>query len=123
MLSNWFYDKYMVLNPEKCHFLLFGVKENEQFVLIYSDITLKHSSHKIILGVTTDNKLSSDEHINNIHKIANKKFNARSRINHYIKIIAILQLLSPYFEVLLQTMCKFSYDRSLQVPEWTSPDM
>ena len=46
ILSNWFYDKYVVLNPRKCHFLLFSVKENEQFDLISSDITLKHNTHK-----------------------------------------------------------------------------
>ena len=37
--------------------MLFGVKENEQFDLICNDITLKHSSHEKILGVTIDNKL------------------------------------------------------------------
>ena len=34
ILSNWFYDNYMVLNPGKCHFMLFGIKENEQFDLL-----------------------------------------------------------------------------------------
>ena len=53
--------------------MLFGVKENEQFDLICNVITLKHSSHKKILGVTTDNKLCFDEHIINIFKTANKK--------------------------------------------------
>ena len=48
VLSNWFYDNYMVLNPGKCHFMLFGVKENEQFDLLCYDITLKHSSHEKI---------------------------------------------------------------------------
>ena len=75
----------MVLNPGKYHFMLFDVKENKQFDLIFSDITLKHSSHEDILGVTIDNKLSFDEHIFNICKTANKKLNALSRINHYIK--------------------------------------
>ena len=65
--------------------MLFGVKENEQFDLICNDITLKHSSHEKILGVTIDNKLSFDEHIINICKTANKKLNALSRINHYMK--------------------------------------
>ena len=91
--------------------MLFGVKENEQFDLICNDITLKHSSHEKILGVTIDNKLSFDEHIINICKTANKKLNALSRINHYMKQnqkeIFILhnlsfQLLSPYLNVLLQ---------------------
>ena len=80
-----FYDNYMVLNPGKCHFMLFGVKENDQFDLLCNDITLKHSSHEKILGVTIGNKLSFDEHIINICKIANKILNAFSKINHYVK--------------------------------------
>ena len=85
ILSNWFHGNYMVLNPGKCHFMLFGVKENEQFDLICNDITLKHSSHEKILGVIIDNKLSFDKHIINICKTANKKLIALSRINHYMK--------------------------------------
>ena len=84
ILSNWFYDNYMVLNPGKCHFMLFGVKENEQFDLLCNDIILKHSSHKKNIGVAIDNKLSFDEHIN-ICKTANKNLNALSRINHNMK--------------------------------------
>ena len=68
----------------KCH-LLFDVKEHEQFDLMSNDITLKHNSHKKILGVTIDNKLSFDEHINNICKTAHKKLNGFSRINHCMK--------------------------------------
>ena len=29
ILSNWFYGNYMVLNPGKCLFILFGIKENK----------------------------------------------------------------------------------------------
>ena len=86
ILFNWFFDNCMVLNPEKCHFMMFNVKENEQFDVIYNGITLKHSSHEKILGVTINNKLSSDEH-NNIYKTANKNLSVLSRINHYIKQI------------------------------------
>ena len=63
----------MVPNPGNCHFMLFGVKENEQFELTCNDITLKHSSQEKILDVTIDNKLSFDEHITDIYKTANKK--------------------------------------------------
>ena len=48
----------MVLNPGKCHFMLFGLKGSDEFDVICNDITLKHSSHEKVLGVTTDNKLS-----------------------------------------------------------------
>ena len=72
VLYNWFYDNYIALNPGKCHFMLFGIKENEQYDLICNDITLKHSSNENVLGVTIDNKLSFDEHIINICKTAKK---------------------------------------------------
>ena len=44
ILSNWFYDNYLVLNPGRCDFMLFGVKENDQFDLICNGITLKFAS-------------------------------------------------------------------------------
>ena len=92
----------MVLNPGKCHFMLFGFKENEQFDLICNDgITPKHTSHEKILGVTVDSKLFFDEHINNISKAANKKLNALSRINHYMK--------QNQKEILLASFSHFSY--------------
>ena len=100
IISNWLYDNYMVLNPAKCHFMWFGVKENEQFYLMCNDITLKHSSHEKFLNVTINsyisnffvvavllpinNKLSFYEQIINIYKTANKKLNALNRINHYM---------------------------------------
>ena len=87
ILSNWFYNNYMVLNSEKCHFMLLAVKENEQFDMIYNGITLKYSSHEKILGVTIDNKLCFHEHIINLCKAVNKRFNTVSRINHYMKKI------------------------------------
>ena len=73
------------LNPGKCHFMLSGVRENEQFGLLCNDITLEHSSHEKEIGVTIDSKLSINEHIINICKTANKKLNALNRINHYMK--------------------------------------
>ena len=85
ILSNWFYNNYMVLNSEKCHFMLLAVKENEQFDMIYNGITLKYSSHEKILGVTIDIKLCFHEHIINLRKAVNKRFNAVSGINHYMK--------------------------------------
>ena len=51
----------------------------------FNDITLKHSNHENVLGLTNDNKLSFDEYIINICKTVNKKVNALSRINYYMK--------------------------------------
>ena len=62
-----------MLNPGNCHFMLLSLKENKQFGLICNDTALNQSSHEKHFGVTIDNKLSFDEHINNIRKTANKK--------------------------------------------------
>ena len=74
-----------MLNSGKYPFMLFSIKENEQFNLMWNDITLKHSSHKKNLGVTINNKFSFDEPNNSICQTANKTLNAVSRINHYLK--------------------------------------
>ena len=58
ILSNWFYDNYMVLNPGKCQFMFFGVKENEQLDLL-CNITLKHSSILISAKQLTKNSTLS----------------------------------------------------------------
>ena len=105
----------MELNTRKCHFTLFGVKENEPFELICNGITLKHNSYKNILGVTIDNKLSFDENIINICKTTKQKTHCSQQniLLHETKskgnIIVILhnlsfQLLSPYLDVLLQKL-------------------
>ena len=75
----------MMLNPGKCHFMLFGFKENEQFDMMCNDIILKQKNHDNILGVVIGNKLSFDEHINHIWKTVSKNLNALGRINHYKK--------------------------------------
>ena len=70
--------------------------------LLCNDITLKYNSHEKNLGVTIDNKLSFDEHIINICKTANKKLNALSKINHYMKqnqkeILSLISAIVPLF--------------------------
>ena len=121
VLSNWFYDSYMVLNPGKCHFMLFGVREYEQFDLICNDIALKHSTHKKILGVTIDKKLSFDEHFINICKTANKKLNALRRINHYMQQNQ-KEILSPSFLIshlsycpLIWMLCSKNFTKKINV--------
>ena len=53
---------------------------------VWPDLQLYYTkAQKKNLHVTTDKKLSFDEHINNIYKIANKKLNVLSRINHSMK--------------------------------------
>ena len=49
ILSNWF-ENLMILNPDKCGFMLFGVKD-----LVSSKVTIIISKEEKILGITFDN--------------------------------------------------------------------
>ena len=85
--------------------MLFGIKENEQFDLICSDIRPKYSSYEKLLGVTIVNKLSFDEHTINICKTAKKTqcsplnkslYETKSKGNIIVILHSLsFQLLSP----------------------------
>ena len=72
ILSKWFYNNFMVLNPDKCSFMLLG---NE---------TLKNSKPEKVIGVTIDNKLNFATHLSNITKNAKIKFNSLTRVQKYM---------------------------------------
>ena len=73
ILSKWFY--LIVLNPEKCSFMLLGVDGSLQINLVRGDEILKNKKQEV-LGATLDNKLNFAIHLLNITKNAIEKFNA-----------------------------------------------
>ena len=75
ILSKWFYNKFMVRNPEKRSFMLLGVDDPLQTNLVCGDQILEKTIQEKVLGVTLDNKLNFATHLLNITKNANK-FNA-----------------------------------------------
>ena len=68
------------MNPDKCHVMVLGAKtlpEDFTILLIVEDqVTL--------LGVTLDNKLNFNAHINTVCKEACRKLNALIRIAKYL---------------------------------------
>ena len=46
ILSKWFYNNFMVLNPDKCSFMLLGVDDELQTKLVCGNETLKNSKQK-----------------------------------------------------------------------------
>ena len=74
----------MVLNPDKCSFMLLGVNDELQTSLVCGNETLKNSKQEKVLGVTIDNKLNFKMHLLNITKNANIKFNALTRVQKYM---------------------------------------
>ena len=84
ILSKWFYNNFMVFNPDKCSFMLLGVDDELQTNLVYGSETLKNSKQEKALGVTIHNKLDFAGHLLNITKNANIKFNALTRVKKYM---------------------------------------
>ena len=84
IFSKWFYNNFMVLNPDKCSFMLLGVDDELQTNLVCGNETLKNSKKEKVLGVTIDNKLNFATHLSNITKNANIKFNALTRVQKYM---------------------------------------
>ena len=76
ILSKWFYNNFMVLNPEKCSFMLLGVDEELQTNLVCGNESLKNIKQEKVLGVTFDNKVNFETYLSNVTKNTNIKFNA-----------------------------------------------
>ena len=47
ILPKWFYSNFMVLNPDKCSFVLFGVDDELQTNLLFGNETLKTVTKKM----------------------------------------------------------------------------
>ena len=75
VLSKWFYNNFMVCNPEKRSFMLLGVDDPLQTSLVCGDQILEKTIQEKVFRVTLDNKLNFATHLLNITKNANK-FNA-----------------------------------------------
>ena len=82
----WFENNYMKLNTDKCHLLVSGHKHEKCWVKIGNDQIREESKVKL-LGVTIDNKLNFDSHINNICMKANRKLSALSWMNNILSFL------------------------------------
>ena len=53
-VNNWFYENFMILNPEKYYVMSIGKDTREEDVFYYDNLTLKNRNEEEILGVTID---------------------------------------------------------------------
>ena len=61
-LKVWFYHKFLVLNPQKCHFMTLGNGEN-LCNFACNDIPITNSLSVKILGLIIDNNLDFSDQI------------------------------------------------------------
>ena len=99
ILEKWFYDNYFVLNPDKCHFMTLGIK-NDLPDSTYNNSIIKNCASEKLLGVIIDNKLDFKEHLTKVCKNANLKLNALYRISAYMSPDQHLLIINSYIKSL-----------------------
>ena len=84
IINNWFYENFMVLNPEKSHFMCIGQKIDHAETLNFNNLAIKNSKEVEILGITLDRNMNFHTHIKNICRKAGQKLSALLRISPYL---------------------------------------
>ena len=80
LVNDRFYGNFMVLNPEKIHFISIG-KNIE--TLSFNDLALKNSKEVEILEITLERSMGFNTHIKNICRKVGQKLSALLRISSY----------------------------------------
>ena len=78
---SWFEANFMILNPDKCHFMIDVPKTvMEQMYIEVGDQVIWESSQEKLLGVTIDKNLRFKKHVSDICKKASGKLTALTRL-------------------------------------------
>ena len=101
VVNDWFYENFMVLNPEKSYFMCLGKDIDDTETLSYNDLALKNSKEVEILGITLDRSMGFNTHIKNICRKAGQKLSALLRISPYLdqgkKVLLYKSMIKPQF--------------------------
>ena len=80
----WFGNNYIKLNENKCHFMVFGERTNEDLSINIGSCAVNNSKEEKLLGILIDTNLSFEKHISNICQKAGNKLFALSRMSTYL---------------------------------------
>ena len=87
ILLKWFRINSLQATPGKFLFMILGRKKNEISVkLIINSTKIEESKKVVLLGITIDNLLTFNEHIDNLCRTANYKLHALRRITKYLSL-------------------------------------
>ena len=99
ILDEWFFNNFLVLNSDKCHFMTLGTP-NTLPNFKCKNITIKNSASEKLLGVIIDNKLDFTEHLNTVCKKANLKLHALNRISRFLSPEQHVLIINAYIKSL-----------------------
>ena len=101
-LFKWFLDNNMKLNPDKCHLLIFGEKNNNVSVQ-FGATTITESVEEKLLSVTLDKNLDFKNHVNTLCRKAGQKLHALARISNYVDVEKLRVMMNAFI------ISQFSY--------------
>ena len=85
----------MKSNTDKCHLII--VNNQDHDIKIDNDVITSENSVKL-LGVTIDNKLNFNEHVDKLYKKANNKLQALARIAKYLSPDKLRIIMKTFIE-------------------------
>ena len=97
IVMKWFENNYMKMNSNKCHLFISGNKFEHLWAKIGNDRIWENETVEL-LGITIDNELKFDEHVNIVCLLANRKSSALSRIKKYLDFNKVRILFKAFFK-------------------------
>ena len=88
----------MVLNPGKYCYRSFGSNPDKSGLILEDSAKIPSAEEYIILGVTTDNRLTFYNHLKNLCKKIANKLNALTRIAPYLNHNQIKLIYKSFFK-------------------------
>ena len=78
IIIDWFRNNYMKLSEDKCHFMIFGERTNQEVSINIGSCAVNNLKEEKLLGILIDANLSFEKHISNIRQKAGNKLFALS---------------------------------------------
>ena len=82
-LFDWFSDKFLKANPDKCHLL---VNTDANIALKIKNETITNSYNEKPLSILFNKKFDFDEHVTSLCRKASQKLIALARLAHYMNL-------------------------------------
>ena len=86
ILLKWFRTKSLQANPGKFQFMILGKKNRNSVKLVINSTEIEETKKVVLLGISIDNLLTFNEHIDDLCRTANYKLHALRRIRKYLSL-------------------------------------
>ena len=74
-------------NPKKFQFMILRKSTRQSIILNINNAKIRESSSVVLLGLTIDNRLTFEDHINILFRRASFKLHAWRRIRNYLTAV------------------------------------